>query len=372
MDRFCIVHFQPLEKYPPVINMLRYLASSTGGKCRIEVLTTGTSRFHWQLEIPGIIIRRLTWWETSAGRLRRAWQYLVFNFASLFFVLRLRPEAIMYYETLSALAPWFYKKWIKRTVSIFIHYHEYTTASEYKTGMLLNRYLHSKELSLYQDAWVSHTNIIRMELFKKDIDAVHLRNMHILPNYPPAAWQQYVENISRCDNQKIGFVYVGALSMSSMYTLEMALFVAAHSDSCYWDIYSDNHQPEVRRFLDELGASNIHFKGAVQYDELPAILPIYDIGIILYNGSTANYIYNAPNKLFEYLVCGLNVWYPVVMEGIKPYDNSIDKPWVKSVDFNNLELPDRNLAKRVSKLPMQAFTAESVYGELWKCILTSI
>lgn len=372
MDRFCIVHFQPLEKYPPVINFLRYLASSTGGKCRIEVLTTGTSRFHWQLEIPGVVIRRITWWGASAGRLRRAWQYLVFNVASLFFILRFRPQAIMYYETLSAFAPWFYKKCIKRSLPIFIHYHEYTTSNEYKTGMLLSRYLHSKEMSLYQNAWVSHTNMLRMELFKKDIGAAHLPNAHILPNYPPAAWQHYVKNISRGNNEKIGFVYVGALSMSSMYTREMALFVVANADSCYWDIYSDNHQPEARVFLEELGASNIQFKGAVQYDELPSILPAYDVGIILYNGSTANYVYNAPNKLFEYLVCGLNVWYPAVMEGIKPYENAIDKPWVKSIDFSNLKLPDRNWAKRVSTIPAQTFSAESVYGELWRCVQTSV
>lgn len=372
MDRFCIVHFQPLEKYPPVVNMLRFLSKETGGDCKIEVLTTGTCGFHWELEVPGIIIRRITWWKPSAGRLRRAWQYLIFNIFSLLFLWRMRPQAILYYETLSAFAPWFYKKWIKRKIPVFIHYHEYTTENEYKTGMVLSRYLHNKELYLYKDAWVSHTNVKRVELFKKDAGVFQPHNTGILPNYPPAGWMEHIKKVLRSDDHRIGFVYVGALSVTSMYSREMALFVAAHPDSCYWDIYSDNHQPEARRFLDELGASNIHFKGAVLYDELPAILPAYDIGVILYNGSTANYVYNAPNKLFEYLVCGLNVWYPPVMEGVKSYENSVTKPWVKGIDFNHLELPDRDLAGRISALPVQPFAAESVYRELWKCIQTAI
>ena len=52
---------------------------------------------------------------------------------------------------------------------------------------------------------------------------------------------------------------------------------------------------------------------------MPALLADYDIGLILYKAHTKNYKYNAPNKLFEYLVCGLKVFYPDVMLGIKPY-----------------------------------------------------
>jgi hypothetical protein len=35
----------------------------------------------------------------------------------------------------------------------------------------------------------------------------------------------------------------------------------------------------------------------------------YDIGVTIYNGHIPNYIYNVPNKILEYLACGLNVWY---------------------------------------------------------------
>jgi glycosyltransferase involved in cell wall biosynthesis len=361
MRRLCIVHFQPLEKYPPIVNLLRYLPGEIGTDCQIETLTTGTHQFYWSLDVPGITIRRIVWWKSSAGRIRRAWQYFLFNLVSLIHLCRMRPDVILYYETLSAFAPWFYKKWLRKRTPVFIHYHEYTTSAEYQNGMLLNRMLYKKELSLYRDAWVSHTNSTRMDLFIKDVGAFAPAHRQILPNYPSAWWEQTARKVNRSVDGRIGFVYVGALSMESMYTRELASFIAAHPNSCYWDIYSDNHQLDARLFLEGLNAENIRFKGSVQYDELPIILPTYDIGVIIYNGSTANYVYNAPNKLFEYLACGLNVWYPVVMEGVKPYDQQEVKPWVKAVDFNNLQLPDGEVARRTEFLPEQPYTAESIY-----------
>ena len=61
-----------------------------------------------------------------------------------------------------------------------------------------------------------------------------------------------------------------------------------------------------------------------------------DVGVVLYNGHIPNYIYNAPNKLFEYLACGLDVWFPDVMAGSMDYVNKNGFPKVLSIDFNNL------------------------------------
>jgi hypothetical protein len=148
----------------------------------------------------------------------------------------------------------------------------------------------------------------------------------------------------------------------------MAEFVARHQDECFWDIYSDNHNEEVIAFLKTLNAPNIHFKGAVAYDDLPLVLPKYDVGVILYNGNTPNYEYNAPNKFFEYYICGLNVWFGQGMKGMIPYIKADSKPVVELVNFDHLTIPVRERAVRIEHLPEAAYTAENVYLSLWKCL----
>ena len=49
-----------------------------------------------------------------------------------------------------------------------------------------------------------------------------------------------------------------------------------------------------------------------------------------------NYVYNAPNKLFEYLACGLDVWFPDVMTGSVPYVTELTYPKVIAVNFTEL------------------------------------
>ena len=101
--------------------------------------------------------------------------------------------------------------------------------------------------------------------------------------------------------------------------------------------------PGVLDYFDQLGASNIFFNGAVNYDELPGILSKHNIGTILYKGHIPNYIYNIPNKLFEYHVCGLDVWYPQQMVSCTSLITKDSFPKVVPVDFfhlNLLSLPD--------------------------------
>lgn len=236
--------------------------------------------------------------------------------------------------------------------------------------MILNRWLHKIETGIYQHAaWISHTNQDRMQMFLNDIKPVSPANTHILPNYPPASWQNSLKN-KRTDENRIGFVYVGALSLDTMYTKEMAEFVAANSDKYYWHIYSDTFDKSVTGFLQRLNAGNISFKGSVKYDELPEILGQYDIGVILYKGHIPNYIYNAPNKLFEYQACGLNVWFPLEMKGAYPYINEDTPPCVLAIDFGNLSnLPPGKKIKTNSTLgAAYRYCAEEVLQDLWNVI----
>ena len=75
----------------------------------------------------------------------------------------------------------------------------------------------------------------------------------------------------------------------------------------------------------------------VDYEQLPGVLRKYDIGVVLYNGHIPNYVHNAPNKLFEYLVCGLDVWFPDVITGSLEFVRDKDFPKVSAIDFTILK-----------------------------------
>ncbi|MBO9200157.1 MULTISPECIES: glycosyltransferase family protein [Niastella] len=240
---------------------------------------------------------------------------------------------------------------------------------EYKQGMVINRWLHNLERLLYARAeWISHTNETREQLFTNDIGIKKKLSTYTLPNYPSGNWYTIASKVNRNNRPEIGFVYVGALSMHTMFTKEMALFISNNVGKCYWDIYSDNCEAEVMSFLKELAAPNISFKESVSYNTLPQILPRYDIGVILYKGDTPNYAYNAPNKFFEYSAAGLTVWFPPGMKGMMPYEQQEKKPFVLCVEFDNLTLPSESEARRIEQLPAQMYLAENVYSRLWEKI----
>jgi hypothetical protein len=333
MRKLCIIHFHELQKYPPAINFIRFLSESARNKASIDVLTIEPED-HSLIEIPGVKIHRLGKWRRKMDRLERFFLYFKFNFSALFFLIRKSPDAILYYETLSAGAPWLFKKLFKKNMQICIHYHEYTSPLEYSSGMVLNKWLHKLERDSYNKAnWVSHTNADRMRLFLSDLNGKLPSATYTLPNYPPARWRG--KRAGRKD-RRIGFVYVGALSMESMYVKETAIFVMNHKDHCYWDIYSTNLSQEVIEYLEKLSDSNINFKGGLPYDQLPEVLPSYDIGLILYKGHIPNYIYNVPNKLFEYHVCGLDVWFPHSMKSSLGYCTVGTYPRIIAVNFQAL------------------------------------
>ncbi len=363
MNVKCIFHFQPIERYPPAVNFIRVLAARANSE-KIHVITNSAGN---TINIPGVHIHRIANLNPNLGKLTRILLYLRYILAGLRILIRLKPDSVLYYETISAGAPCIYKKWINRRSRLFIHYHEYTSEIEYKGGMVLTRWLHRLERSVYARAFsVSHTNQDRMNLFLKNIGGLEASTLRILPNHPPKAWQQFALDPESGVNKRIRFVYLGALSLETLYVKEMAEWVASKPTACYWDIYTDNFDNEARQYIEQLGASNIVFKGSVQYNQIPELLQNYDIGLILYKGHIPNYIYNVPNKLFEYYVCGLDLWFPAHMLSSHTMVTKGTYPKVIAIDFTRLK--ELNLEELTSNqgLSYQKFdyNCESTYEKL--------
>lgn len=331
MKKLVIVHFQPIEKYPPAINLARQLASSHNAQIRLITTSyAGQTSFE---DFPGVTITRIGTIVRDVGLIRRVLFYLKFNLFCFFILLRFRPLKILYYETFSAGAPCIYKLLFGKKIQLFIHYHEYTSPEEYNRGMILVKMLHRLERRVYKKAnWISHTNTFRAELFLKDLGNPECLTIKIIPNFPPESWKRKEKSENDPLSNQLRFVYVGALDLETMYVKEFCEFILNNSN-CRWDIYSDNYTIETSAYLKAMDNPRISFHGGVKYDQLPEILPPFDIGLILYRGHIPNYIYNAPNKLFEYLVCGLDVWFPADMLGTVSYVNTKEHPKIVPVLF---------------------------------------
>jgi hypothetical protein len=90
------------------------------------------------------------------------------------------------------------------------------------------------------------------------------------------------------------------------------------------------------------------------------------VGLILYKATSLNFRFNAPNKLFEYLAAGLDVWFPMEMLGCYPYLRNDYYPKVMKVDFTRLST--FNYHQALDKTEMierrTAFFSEDIYGPL--------
>jgi hypothetical protein len=372
LKKIFILHFNPIELYPPVQNVIEYAATHWTGK-KIYIFTTTAGKLPFAPfagNTSHIEIIRLGQSGPSLSAFKRYMGYLQFYLGAFWQLMIKRPSKVMYYETLSSYPVYLYKKWINAKSDIFIHYHEYSSPVEYQQGMILIRYFHRLEKWLYpKAAWVSHTNEMRMERFEKDIAPSLARNKYIFPNYPPRSWQRPVK---QQQDQPLRIVYVGALSLHTMYTKEFANWVLIQQGTVTWDIYTANIKEDARKYFTSLSSASITLHEGIQYQELPDVLAKYDVGVILYTGHIENYIYNAPNKLFEYMACGLDVWFPDVMKGSLPYITKGTYPKVIAVDFTRLNQADYksmvNHADLVYHQP--AYFCEELIEKLGKQLLS--
>src|ERR1700733_4250467 len=172
MLKLAIIHFNPIELYPPVMNWLDFLAGKDGEDIQVRVYTMhAPDKFKpFTPASPAIKIFR----SGPAGWKNGPLKYLAYYFNATMGLTRWRPDTIIYYETLSSFPALVYKKLVRRKTSLFIHFHEYTSSREYERGSLLNRWLHRFEKRSYRLAdGISHTNTDRIRLFRNDLSGAN-------------------------------------------------------------------------------------------------------------------------------------------------------------------------------------------------------
>jgi hypothetical protein len=365
--RLAVIHWFPLEQFPPAQNMLNFLASQPNN--HILCCTTRRRLEAYRFDNSTIILKHSSFPERDLARIKRFLLLVWFPIWTFFRLFLFRPTHVFYIEPHSAPATFLYCLLFPAT-RLLCHYHEYREPSHFrKRGNFIARVGYQLErLSLFKKLeWISHTNLDRVRLFLADNPRVSETKVHELPNLPPANWQVNSERKPAKDVTCLRMVYVGAISLRDTYIEALVQWVESFShDEIKLDLYINNIDTETLDFLEKHRSSNltVHRYG-VPYAQLPSVLPNYDIGLILYRCNSINYVYNAPNKLFEYLTCGLNVLYPKQMLGAAPYGRNNVRPWVIAVDFEQLSnLKIKELL--CENLPEQSWitSCESVYEKL--------
>jgi glycosyltransferase involved in cell wall biosynthesis len=326
-----VLHFQALEKYPPILNFIRDLEREEIEK--VSVLSTNNSNNWFKSSIS--IFR---WGTIGSSKWIRYATYIIFNLFALCYLLIKRPTKVVYYETLSCWSVYWYKK-IRSNTKVFIHFHEYTSEEEKNRSSAYYKNLLVKEIYLLQQAdWVSHTNEDRMRLFRLDYPFLRDRQCHVFPNYPPADWSARAQNLRKQlpNSDSIKLVYVGALGMQTTYIQELAEWIQEQRGKYSLDIYTDNIEQEVKGFLLNLNSSYINLKAAITYFDLPEVLAHYDIGVVLYKGHIPNYVYNVPNKVMEYLACGLQVICSIELKSCLEFKKRHILEAIHMINFKNI------------------------------------
>lgn len=335
MKKIAVIHFQPLEKYPPVMNVINSIAAMNNVYC--TVYTTNNSTTNWY-NSNNVKIKRIATQQNSA--ILRYWCYIKFNIQCFISLLFLRPQLVIPFETYSILPCYLIKK-VYTNTKVIIHYHEYTSLPEINKASGYSKFLHKIEAKLFLLCNnISHTNKQRVDLFLKDNPLVDKLKMMINPNYPPASWLNYeIQNkIDKDDNAVVKLVHVGAVSLTTMYIQNIVEWVVAQNGKYTLDFYTDNITSSAADYLKKINHRAIKLLPAINYYKLPQILVNYDVGLTLYNGHIPNYIYNVPNKVLEYLACSLQVWYSSELISTQTFVHENNIANCYKINFKNIEI----------------------------------
>ena len=263
--------------------------------------------------------------------------YIKFNIFSFIQLLFTKPAAIIAYETYSIWPVYWYQKWNK-SVRVHLHYHEYDSPEEIQMSSIYLKYLHQLEQKLWiKKVTISQTNPDRMELFLRDHEFIKRNDTFIWPNYPPLAWLPFTSELkNQAHSIIIKLVHLGAVGMETMYIEEMVNWVIAQEGKYSLDFITDNIDDQAKSFLDTQTSDLISVRAGVNYFELPKVMVNYDMGLTLYKGHIPNYVYNVPNKVMEYLVCGLPVAYSKELISTQKFITEYQIPNCVELNFNDL------------------------------------
>jgi hypothetical protein len=330
LNKIAILHFNIIEKYPPVMNFI-FDSLEENPSQKIIVFTTKNTTSYTTPHFPNTKIYRFG--TISANPFKRYASYVWFNLMSSVLLLINRVDKITVFETLSIFPLWVVSKIYKNNKG-HIHFHEYLSKRERRSSSGYMKFLFKLEDQLLKKYSCSQTNEDRKQLFLTDKLFLKSEMVEVRPNMPPKSWwNKYGQFKKKSTDEKIKLVYVGACDNQTMYVKEVLDWVEANQHQLELTIICQQLDDQTRDLIAGYNSASIKVKDPIDYYELPRELVKYDVGLVLYKGHIPNYVYNVPNKVYEYLSCGLSV---LASNQLTSTVNLKHKQ-IRAVDFSHLQ-----------------------------------
>lgn len=273
-----------------------------------KIISTHHHGGNWFVKRNSEIIRIGNTYGSVKNRYLCYLQFAIIGFWKLF---KFKPKAVMMYESYSVL-PVFLYTILFPGVNILIHYHEFVSKSEMQSASAYSKFLYFLEKRLlFKAIWVSQTNVDRKIKIQSIFPQMNEKQLRVFPNYPSKNWAENRKYRNAENLEIVKFIHVGSLGKETTFIREFVEWIQSQNGRASLTVVSQNMEPAIR----DLIAKNhwINLISNLPYRELPYVINEHHVGVVLYNGHIPNFVYNVPNKVSEYLACGLNVWYSKVL-----------------------------------------------------------
>jgi hypothetical protein len=327
--KIAILHFNIIEKYPPIMNFV-YDALEENPKLQILVFTTQNTTSYQTPHFPNTKIYRFG--KVSTNPIVRYSSYLYYNLLSSLILLFSKVAYVTAFESLSVFPLWLRMK-LRPSTKAHLHFHEYLSEPERKASSGYMKFLFKLEDQFLKNYTCSQTNEDRKRLFWEDKPFLKPAQVEVRPNMPPKSWWNKFGQFKKPSSDgKIRLVHVGACDNKTMYVKEVLDWVQSNQDTLELTFISQQLDAKTKALILSYNCPTICIKAPVNYYKLPQELMKYDVGLVLYKGHIPNYVYNVPNKVHEYLVCGLKV----VCSNSLVSTINLKNPMIEGVNFNHL------------------------------------
>ena len=297
---------------------------------QILVFTTQNTTNYITPEFPNTKIFRFG--KVSTNPIVRYCSYIYFNLLSSLILIFSKIDFVTAFESLSVFPLWFRMKLLP-TTNAHIHFHEYLSEPERKESSSYMKFLFRLEDKLLVKFSCSQTNDDRKRLFLEDKPFIISELVEVRPNMPPKSWwKTFGIYKTPSTDGKIRLVHVGACDNETMYVKEVLDWVKSNPDTFELTFISQQLNDATKALILSYKCSNIIIKSPVNYYELPQELINYDVGLVMYKGVIDNHIFSVPNKVHEYLACGLKV---VCSNNLISMIN-LNNPMIECIDFEHL------------------------------------
>ena len=189
----------------------------------------------------------------------------------------------------------------------------------------LNNYMYKQVLK--------NANLINLAIFPEVNRALYFtqgcilkpKNRFILPNscYPikqTNIQKHYILKSIPQDALIIG--HIGNVGEDNHFFHEFITAANKLSSKNIYFIFIGNNSNKLEKKIKSLTNKKILFFNKIPHQELKNIYPFFNLGLILYKGTSPNYEFAAPNKLYEYWAFGI----PVIAHKLQGLTNIFSIP----------------------------------------------